>query len=277
MGLNAKLFRAFLYIILILGAAASLFPFFWLIRSSFMNTAQIFQLPPIWIPNPFEFRNYLEPFTILPFSRYYINTAVIVLFVVIGVVMSSALSAYSFSRLKWRNRNLVFSIILSSMMLPYAVTMIPTFVGWQKLGLVGTFLPLILPAYFGGGAFNIFLLRQFFLSIPKEMDEAAYTDGAGKLLIFFKVILPLAKSALIVVALFTFINAWNDFLGPLIYLNNEKDFTLALGLFQFRGMYSAQWNLLMAASTLVVLPIIIVFILGQKYIIEGITLTGLKV
>lgn len=276
MNIKAKISRFFIYLILVLGALASVFPFYWLIRSSFMTTAQIFELPPIWIPNPFRFKNYIEPFTVLPFGRYYLNTAIIVFSVLVGVVVTSALSAYSFSRLKWKWRNRVFTVILSSMMLPFAVTMIPTFIGWQSIGLVGTYFPLIVPAYFGGGAFNIFLLRQFFLSIPKELDEAAYADGAGKMTIFLRVIVPLSKSALIVVALFTFFNTWNDFLAPLIYLNSEKKFTLALGLFQFSGMYTSQWNLLMAASTLVILPIVIVFMIGQKYIIEGITLTGIK-
>jgi len=274
--IRAKISKVLIYTVLILGSLASIFPFFWLIRSSFMSTAQIFQLPPIWIPKPFIFSNYLEPFKVLPFAKYYINSAVIVLLVLVGVLISSSLSAYSFARLKWKWRDRVFYIILSSMMLPYAVTMIPTFIGWNALGLVNTFSPLIIPAYFGGGAFNVFLVRQFLLSIPKELDEAAYIDGASKLNIFIKIILPLSKSALIVVGIFTFVNTWNDFLAPLIYLNSESRFTLALGLFQFRGMYSAQWNVLMSASTLVLLPNIIVFIIGQKYILEGITLTGIK-
>jgi multiple sugar transport system permease protein len=276
MNMKAKVSRFFIYLILIFGAFTSIFPFYWLIRSSFMTTAQIFELPPIWIPNPFRFKNYIEPFTVLPFGRYYFNSALVVLSVLVGVVATSALSAYSFSRLRWKWRDRVFTVILSSMMLPFAVTMIPTFIGWQSIGLVGTYFPLIVPAYFGGGAFNIFLLRQFFLSIPKELDEAAYADGAGKMTIFLKVIVPLSKSALIVVAIFTFFNTWNDFLGPLIYLNSEQKFTLALGLFQFQSMYTSQWNLLMAAATLVILPIVIVFMIGQKYIIEGITLTGIK-
>ena len=274
--IRAKISKVLIYTVLILGSLASIFPFFWLIRSSFMSTAQIFQLPPIWIPKPFIFSNYLEPFKVLPFAKYYINSAVIVSLVLVGVFISSSLSAYSFARLKWKWRDRVFYIILSSMMLPYAVTMIPTFIGWNALGMVNTFSPLIIPAYFGGGAFNVFLVRQFLLSIPKELDEAAYIDGASKLNIFIKIILPLSKSALIVVGIFTFVNTWNDFLAPLIYLNSEHRFTLALGLFQFRGMYSAQWNVLMAASTLVLLPNIIVFIIGQKYILQGITLTGIK-
>ncbi len=241
-----------------------------------MDLSQIFLIPPLWIPKPFNFSNYLQPFKILPFARYYLNTAVIVVTVVVGVIITSSMAAYSFSRIKWKMRNNVFFMILSSMMLPYAVTLIPIFIGWQKLGLVNTPYPLIIPAWFGGGAFNIFLLRQFFLSIPREMDEAAYVDGAGKLRIFFQILIPLTKPALFVVGIFTFLNTWNDFLGPLIYLNDERKFTLALGLLQFQGMYSAQWHLMMAAATLVILPTVIVFLIGQKYIIQGITLTGMK-
>ncbi len=268
--------RPLLYATASMGAAIYLFPFFWLLRSSFMSITQIFVLPPVWVPQPFHFENYVLPFKNLAFGRYYLNTATIVAFTVAGVLCTSSLAAYSFSRLRWRLRDVVFSIILSSMMLPFAVTLIPTYVGWVKLGQVGTFIPLIVPAWFGGGAFSIFLQRQFFLTIPKEMDEAAYMDGSSRLRVFLQIVIPLSKSALLVVGIFSFIYTWNDFLGPLIYLNRESRFTLALGLLQFSGMYSAQWHLLMAASALVILPVVVVFMVGQKYIVQGITLTGMK-
>jgi multiple sugar transport system permease protein len=186
------------------------------------------------------------------------------------------LAAYGFARLRFPLKRFWFVLIISSLMLPYAVTMIPTFLMWSKLGGVNTFLPLTVPAWFGGGAFNIFLLRQFFLTIPTEIEDAAVLDGAGFFDIYLLIMLPLVKPALIVVSLFTFINVWNDFLNPLIYLNDTNSYTLALGLLQFRGSYSSAWNLLMAGSTLVVIPPILVFLFGQKYFIEGVTLSGMK-
>ena len=268
--------RMFVYFLLILGSVAMLFPFAWLIRSSLMGTAQIFTFPPEWIPKPFMWSNYSESLTIVPFYKYLLNTLTIEVFAVTGVIFSSSLAAYSFARLRWTGRNIIFGIILSTMMLPYAVTLIPTFMGWKTLGGVNTFLPLIIPAWFGGGAFNIFLLRQFFMTIPKELDEAAYIDGASPVGVLFRIVLPLSKPALIVVGLFTFIGTWNDFLGPLIYLNDDSKFTLALGLASFKGMYNAQWGYLMAASAAVVSPIILLFFFMQRYFIEGIALTGTK-
>lgn len=268
--------KGLIYLVLAAGGIFSLLPLVWLIRSSLMNMGQIFELPPVWIPNPVQFSNYSEALTILPFGRYFVNTAIIVVFSVLGVIVTSSISAYSFARMKWKGRNLVFSLLLSSMMLPYAVTLIPTFIGWSKVGLTNSFIPLIAPAWFGGGAFNIFLLRQFYLSIPRDLDEAAYVDGAGHGRIFRSIILPLTKPALIVVGLFSFLAAWNDFLGPLVYLSDETKYTLALGLQQFKGMYSAEWHLMMAAATVVLLPAIVVFFIGQRYFIEGITLTGIK-
>jgi multiple sugar transport system permease protein len=268
--------RLLIYLLLILGSIVMLFPFAWLLRSSLMSTAQIFIFPPEWIPAPFVWSNYSESLTIVPFYKYFLNTMTIELFVVSGVLFTSSLAAYSFARLKWIGRNIVFGIILSTMMLPYAVTLIPTFMGWKMLGAVNSFLPLIVPAWFGGGAFNIFLLRQFFLTIPKELDEAAYMDGASPLGIFFRIIIPLSKPALIVVGIFSFIAVWNDFLGPLIYLNDDSKFTLALGLASFKGMYNAQWGYLMAASATVIAPIILLFFFLQRYFIEGIALTGTK-
>lgn len=264
------------YIFLGVGSAFSLLPLIWLVRSSLMDTGQIFEMPPIWIPKPFRFSNFSEALTILPFDQYLINTCIIVFFTMLGVLLTSSISAYSFARLQWRGRDLIFGLLLSSMMLPYAVTLIPTFVGWSALGLTNTFIPLIAPAWFGGGAFNIFLLRQFYLSIPRELDEAAFLDGANHWQIFTSIILPLTKPALIVVGLFSFLASWNDFLGPLVYLSSESKYTLALGLQQFKGMYAAEWHLMMAAATVVLAPAIIVFFIGQKYFVEGITLTGIK-
>ena len=271
-----SIWRVIVYVILIAGSIVMLFPFAWLIRSSLMGTAQIFTFPPEWVPSPFMWSNYSESLTIVPFHKYFFNTMTIELFAVCGVLFSSTVSAYSFARLRWPGRDIIFACVLSTMMLPYAVTLIPVFMGWKALGAVNTFLPLTVPAWFGGGAFNIFLLRQFFRTIPRELDEAAYMDGASPLKVLITIIIPLSKPAIIVVALFTFIGAWNDFLGPLIYLNDDSKFTLALGLASFKGMYNAQWGYLMAASATIVAPIIVLFFFMQRYFIEGIALTGTK-
>jgi len=233
-------------------------------------------MPPIWIPKPFLFENYTRALTILPFDRYFLNTLIVVTGGVSGTLITATMCAYSFARLRWPGRGIVFGCIMSSMMLPYAVTLLSTFLGWQALGALNTFLPLIVPAWFGGGVFNIFLLRQFYRTIPTDMDEAALIDGAGYLQILIRIILPLTKPALIVVGLFSFMNYWKDFLGPLVYLSDEKMFTLSLGLTMFKGMYNAQWHLMMAASTVVVAPVLIIFFIGQRYFVEGIALTGMK-
>lgn len=263
-------------VILLAGAVICLVPFYWLVRSSFMKIEQIFRMPPEWIPDPFTLENYKQAFTLLPFGQYFLNTIIIVAAVMAGTLLTSSICAYGFSRIEWKGRNLVFSLILSSMMLPYAATLIPTFIGWSKVGAINTYLPLTIPAWFGGGAFNIFLLKQFFQGIPRELDESAVMDGAGHFTIYSRIILPLVKPALVVVALFTFMNTWNDFLAPLIYINDDNKFTLALGLQLFTSQYAAQWHLLMAAATVILIPVVIVFLFGQKYFIEGITMTGLK-
>jgi len=212
----------------------------------------------------------------LPFATYFRNTMTIVFFTVTGTVITSSICAFGFARCRWPGRDIVFGILMTSMMLPFAVTMIPTFIFWRHLGFLNTFVPLVAPSWFGGGIFNIFLLRQFYSTIPRELDEAALVDGASYFRIYLQVILPLTRPALIVVGLFSFLHAWNDFLGPLIYLTNDRNFTLALGLRQFQGLFNAQWHFMMAASTVVLIPVIIVFLIGQKYFIEGITLTGMK-
>lgn len=263
------------YTILIIGAVCCLLPFFWLVRSSLMTSGQIFEMPPLWIPSPFKFSNYTDALTTVEFGRFFKNTAFITLLCIIGAILSSSICAYSFARLQWPGRKLIFGLLLSSMMLPGAVTLIPTFIGWKLVGLINTYYPLILPAWFGS-AFDIFLLRQFYSTIPKELDEAAYVDGANHFTIYWRIILPLSKPALIVIGLFSFMNTWNDFMGPLVYLNEESKYTVALGLQMFQSLHSAQWHLLMAASMVVITPVIIVFFIGQRYFIEGITLTGLK-
>lgn len=270
------IWKVLIYGLLLLFSFLFLLPFLWMLRSSMMRMDQIFIIPPVLFPDPVRWENYSEAMTFINFGRYYLNTFFIVIMTVSGTVLTSALAAFSFSRLKWKYRNLIFNILLTSMMLPFAVTMIPMFIGWKTVGAIDTYIPLIVPAWFGGGAYNIFLLRQLFSTIPGAYDEAARIDGAGSFYIFSRIILPLGKPGLVVVAMFSFIGCWNDFLGPLIYLNSEMKYTVALGLRQFSGTYNAQWGLLMAASTVAILPTLLIFFFGQKYIIGGISVTGVK-
>jgi multiple sugar transport system permease protein len=274
--------RVLVYIILILGTVFCLLPLVWMIRTSLMKLAQVFTVPIIWIPKPFVFRNYPTALSFLPFARYFLNTLVIGILTVAGVIVSCSISAYGFSRLRWPGRNIVFSMVISTMMLPYAATLIPTFLGWNLLGVIDTYIPLIVPAWFAAGpwtgAFSIFLLRQFFRTIPHELDEAAFIDGASRLTIFTRIIFPLSRSGLVVVALLAFLRSWNDFLYPLVYLNHDIKFTLSLGLqlFQSTFLYGSEWQLMMAASVIVVIPVIIIFIVGQRYLVQGISLSGIK-
>jgi multiple sugar transport system permease protein len=270
--------------ILVILAVVWVVPFFWLIRSALMDLGQIFSYPPVIVPNPIRWSNFKEAMTVLPFGRYIINTLTIVVLSVSGIIVSCSLSAYGLTRIQWKYRDVVFTILMSTIILPYFTTLIPNFILWKSLGLTDSYLPMTVPAWFsigtasiyGGGMFNIFLLRQFFRTIPKEIDEAANVDGAGHMKVLLTILLPLSKPALICIGLFTFLNTWNDLINPLIYLNNEKKYTIQLGLRTFIGMYTAQWNLMMAAAVIVIIPVLIVFFIGQKYFVEGIVTTGIK-
>jgi multiple sugar transport system permease protein len=261
--------------VLIILSLAFLVPLFWMVSTSLKPSPEIFVWPPVWIPHPFEWHNYPDAFHFQPFLLYLRNTLIYCVFTVIGTVLSSSLVAYGFARIRWPERNILFAIMLATMMLPFQVVMIPMFVLFRDLGWVGTFLPLVVPAFFGS-AFNIFLLRQFFMTIPESFSDAARMDGATEFRIYAQVIMPLAKPALATVALFQFIFAWNDFLGPLIYLNKQSLYTISLGLQSFLSSYGTEWGLLMAASTMATLPIIILFFLTQRTFIQGINLTGIK-
>ncbi len=267
--------RPFIYLLLILGALFTVSPFLWLVRSSVMTIQEIFSMPPKILPAVPQWQNYLNVFTTLPFARFFLNTAVIVALNVIGALLSNTIMAYAFARINFRGRTLMYSLCLATLMLPTTVTMIPLFIEWKYLGGLNTFAPLYVPAFFGN-AFYIFMLHQFFKTIPVEFDEAAFVDGANYPQIIAKIIIPVAKPALAVVAIFSFLNAWNDFMGPLLYLNDQAKFTLSLGLKMFLSMFRAEWNTLMAASTLAVLPLIVLFFMAQRYFIEGLTMGGLK-
>jgi len=250
-------------------------PFFWMVGTSLKTNETMFALPPQWIPNPVTFEHFHEAVTEYPAVRYTCNTLFIVICTTLGTLISCSMAAYAFSRLRWPDRNLIFGILLATMMLPGAVTMIPVFIMFSKLGWVDTFLPLIVPSFFGN-AFFIFLLRQFFMTVPEELLEAARLDGASEWRVFWTIILPLSKPALLTVMIFTILREWNDFMGPLIYLTSEENRTLALWLAHLRGVSGTEWGLLMAAALLMVAPALALFFFAQRFFIEGIALTGTK-
>ncbi|MCP4644519.1 MAG: carbohydrate ABC transporter permease [bacterium] len=262
---------------LMTGSVLFLFPLVWMISTSLKPLDQTMRMPPEWFPDPVLWGNYLEAVRYIPFFQYAQNTIVIAVLGTVGTVLSSALVAYGFSRIEWKWREPVFILLLATMMVPFPVTMVPLYGVFRQLHWIGTFRPLWIPAWFGASAFNVFLLRQFFLTIPRDFSDAAYIDGCSEFGIFARVIVPLARPALAVVALFHFLYCWNDFLGPLLYLIDQDTFTLALGLQFFQSQQGGTpWNLLMAASTLVVSPIILLFFLTQRTFIQGITMGGLK-
>jgi len=262
-------------LVLFLISIIFLVPFFWVFTTSIKDMSQVMAYPPIWWPNPPKWHNYIEAVNYIPFGQYTLNTLLICAGSIIGVLVSCPLVAYSISRIRWGGRNFLFLLILSTILIPFPVTMVPLFVVFAKLGWINTFIPLILPAFFGN-AFFIFLLRQFFLTIPEELPDAARIDGASEFGIYSKIMLPLIKPILMVIALFQFLNAWNDFMGPLIYLQSEAKYTLSLGLQMYRSTNYVEWTLLMAAATIVVIPTIIAFYFTQNTIVESVTLTGLK-
>jgi multiple sugar transport system permease protein len=271
------------HLVLIALSIVFAFPLLWLVSTSLKPITETMRTPPTLIPSHWLWINYPRAFTygadklgFIPFLVYGRNTLLLAILTVSGTVFSNALVAYAFARLRWPGRDLAFAATLATMMVPFPVLMVPTFALFQKLHWIGTFRPLWIPAWFGS-AFNIFLLRQFFRTIPFELSEAAKIDGCSEWNIFQLVILPLAKPALAVVALFTFMGTWNDFLGPLIYISNQSMFTLGLGLQAFQSQNGGtEWNLLMAASTIVIAPIIVLFFFTQKQFIQGIAVTGLK-
>jgi multiple sugar transport system permease protein len=265
-----------IHIILIAGAIAFLFPLIWMISTALKPIEETTRMPPTLIPSTFMWSNYTKATTAIPFWMYAKNTLIVCVLSVIGTLVSSTLVAYGFSRIQWKGRELLFYCVMATMMIPFPVIMAPLFVVFGKLGWIGTLKPLWVPS-FGAAAFNIFLMRQFFRTIPMELTEAARIDGCSELGILCKIILPLSKPVLLVVALFQFIASWNDFLGPLVYLTRQETYTLALGLQFFQSQHGGtQWNYLMAASSLIVLPIIVIYFFAQKAFIEGISLTGLK-
>jgi multiple sugar transport system permease protein len=274
---------ALTHIVLVSLSILFVLPLLWVISTSLKPIEETMKNPPVWIPSKFEFNNFPDAIRYgekelgyIPFLVYGRNTLLLTILTVTGSVISNALVGYSFARLNWKGRDLFFAITLSTMMIPFPVIMVPVFAMFKELGWIGTFRPLWVPSFFGS-AFFIFLLRQFFRTIPMELSEAAKLDGCSEFRIFLDIIVPLAKPALATVGLFTFMGTWNDFMGPLIYLVDQNTFTLALGLQAYQSQHGgSQWNLLMAASLVVIAPVIIVFFFAQKTFIQGIATSGGK-
>lgn len=266
---------ALLWLALVAGALWFIMPLLWMASSSLKTPGQIFRFPPTIVPWPPQFRNYPQLFKELPFLQYFRNTLIITVPSVIGQVISSSFAAYGFSRVRWPGRNIVFVVVLATLMLPFTVTMIPLYIMFRQLGWVGTFAPLIVPNFFTS-AFDIFLFRQFFLGLPGELTDAARVDGASHFRIYWQMIIPLSKPVFATVAIFEFLYNWNDFLGPLIYLQNNNQYTMSLALNDFQARTNPEPHLLMVASTLMIVPIVLVFIFCQRFYIRGVALTGIK-
>jgi len=268
--------RIVIYLLVVGGALIYLFPLFWMISSSLKSNDQIFTTPIQWIPKPPQWHNYIEAWSgYYPFTRFLINSCIIAGGCILGNILSAPLVAYSFARLRWPLRDVFFFILLLTMLIPYAVVMVPQFVLFYKLGWVNTYLPFIVPA-FCGGSFYIFFMRQLIMTIPHELDDAARIDGCGSFNIFSKIILPLIKPGLTAIAIFEFIGQWNNFMGPLIYLTKMELFTLPLGLNVFRTQAGIYMNSFMAVSCLSLIPCFILFFVAQRYFIQGVVITGLK-
>ncbi|HZS91213.1 MAG TPA: carbohydrate ABC transporter permease [Chloroflexota bacterium] len=254
-------------------------PIYWMISTSLKVDAQIFTNPPTWIPNPIRWSNYYDALndaiSHFPFLQDLRNTLTITVPAVTGTVVSSSIVAYSLARIKWPGRDILFGLILATMMIPQWVTLIPLYIFFVKIGWVGTFLPLTVPSW-TGDAFSIFLLRQFFRQQPQEMFDAAGIDGANHFGMFWRIVLPLAKPALAVVTLFSFLNNWTDFINPLIYLSDPSMYTLMLGQYAFFGAHHTYWSELMAADVMILAPLVVLFFFTQRFFIEGVTFTGLR-
>lgn len=272
--------RFLLYALAIVTAVLFAAPFFWTVSSSLKPISEIYLFPPTLFPHDIRWQNYPDVFRLAPFARFIWNTVVITGFAMVGQILSASAVAYGFSRFRFPGRDALFFVVLSTMMLPWQVTIVPTFLLFRYLGWINTFLPLIVPSFFGGGAFYIFLLRQFFMSIPRDLDEAAKLDGASSVRIFWNIIMPLSTAAIATVAIFSFIQHWNEFIGPLIFLNSTEKFTVSIGLryFMVNPFESDEPReaILMAASTIVALPTLILFFAAQQYFVRGIVTTGLK-
>ena len=266
--------RGVLYVALAAGALAMVFPFIWMVSTSFQGAGALLVPPPQLFPSPIELGNYAEVASAFPLWRFLLNSLGVAAVSTFLQVTTSAMAAYAFARLTFRGRDALFVLYLATLMVPLQVTIMPLFVEMKYLGQIDSYLGLLLPSI--ASAFGVFLLRQAFLSLPRELEEAAFIDGAGHLTVFRRIVVPLARPALATVAIFAFLASWNSFLWPLVIVNTPDLMTLPVGLSNLQGRYETAWNLLMAGSTVAVLPILIVYLIGQRYVIRGVTLSGLK-
>lgn len=262
--------------VLIVLSAMFALPLVWMVGTSFKTAQQALTLPVVWWPHPFLWSNYPDLFAALPYFRFFWNTFLYAAITIVGVCISSSLTAYGFSRLRWPGRDAVFYVMLMTLILPFVCTLIPLFVMYKRFGWIGSYLPLEVPTFFGSSVFSTFLLRQFFMTIPQSLSEAARIDGASEFYIYRRIILPLAKPAMATVILFQFIYCWNDYLGPLVYISNQNSYPLSLGLALILGDYTTNWAWVMAGATAATAPIVILFFLTQRTFIQGIALTGTK-
>jgi ABC-type glycerol-3-phosphate transport system permease component len=255
-------------------------PFFWMLSTSLKVEQQVYLFPPIWIPNPLALENYrISLFDILPFTRFFLNTVYVTVTATVGAVISSSMVAFAFARLRWPGRDKIFLLVLATMMVPTYSTIVPRFILFRNLDWIDTFWPLIVPLWFGGSAFFIFLMRQFYMTIPIDLDEAAGIDGCSEFRIWWSIILPLSRPALATITILSFMARWNDFFDPLIFLNTMENFTVALGLNMFRAaieFYGVKYHWLMAASVTVLLPGLIIFFFFQKTFVQGVVMSGIK-
>jgi multiple sugar transport system permease protein len=262
--------------VLIVLSAMFALPLIWMVSTSFKTAEQALELPVVWWPHPFLWSNYSDLFASLPYFRFFLNTFLYAGVTIVGVCVSSSLVAYGFSRLRWPGRDAVFYVMLMTLILPFACTLIPLFVMYKNFGWIGGYLPLEVPTFFGSSVFSTFLLRQFFMTIPQTLSDAARIDGASEFYIYSRIVLPLAKPAMAAVILFQFVYCWNDYLGPLVYISNENSYPLSLGLALILGEFTTNWAWVMAGATAATAPIVILFFFTQRTFIQGITLTGTK-
>lgn len=274
---NERVANIVTFIIVAILAMIVLFPIWWIFRTSLMTNAEIYKYPPALLPSRWLWSNYQECLKVFRYGKYLLNTMIIIVPACTAGTVTATLCGYAFARLRFKGKKIIWTLCVGSMLLPTMVTLIPLYIMWTRgLGLHNSYLPLILPYFCGGGAFNIFLIRQFIMTIPKELDEAATIDGAGRFRILFSIIIPAIKSAMIVVALFIFITLWNDLLQQMIYIKAPEKYTIAIGLTSFRSQLQNNWTLTMCATCLSFIPGVIFYLIGQKYFVEGIVMTGMK-
>lgn len=264
------------YVVILLGSVIFAAPFLWMVSTSLKPLETVYATPPVWIPNPPLWKNYLEATTTFPFWRFGLNTLLIASTATAGKLLSGSLAGYAFARLRWPGRDIVFLAVLATIMLPSMVTLVPTYMLFNKLGWMNTYLPLIVPFWFISTPYSIFLIRQYYMTIPTELSEAARIDGASEFRIYWQIILPLSVPVFVALGVLSFVRHWNELLEPLIYLTRQDMLTIAIGLLRFRAEVGTYYHLLMAASILSLIPILILFFLAQRYFVEGITLTGIK-